>query len=176
MVANGLLRLSLVAPWFILLWFATLIGRNCCWCRGAWWAIEGRMPDVALAGSLNLRLLNLEMWTYGSDVTDDAVVMTGGQASFVWMLLDILCRIMVSILTNDISLTFYMSPMRRDIFCWGRIFNFTFPQSILLNLRPVGFQQITISPNMTNFPTIMTSRKKLTFCSWFLGFWHQMII
>jgi len=47
------------------------------------------------------------------------------------MLLDILCKIMVSILTNNIALTLYMSPMRRDIFCGGRISNFTFPQSIL---------------------------------------------
>jgi hypothetical protein len=68
---------------------------------------------------------------------------------------------MVSILTPNIALTFYMSPMRRDIFGWGRIFNFTSPQSILLNPRPVGFQQITIWPNMTNFPTIMTSRNNL---------------
>jgi hypothetical protein len=75
--------------------------------------------------------------------------MTSRQAYFVWMLLDILCRIMISILTNNIALTFYMSPMRRDIFRWGRIFNFTFPQFILLNTRPVGFQQITIWPNMT---------------------------
>jgi hypothetical protein len=55
------------------------------------------------------------MWTIGSDVTGDAAVMIGGQASFVRMLLDILCRIMISILTNNIVLTFYMSPMRRDI-------------------------------------------------------------
>jgi len=46
-----------------------------------------------------------------------AAVMTGGQASFVGMLLDFLCRNMVSILTKNIALTFYMSPMRRDIFC-----------------------------------------------------------
>jgi hypothetical protein len=56
------------------------------------------------------------MWTFGSDVTDDAAVMIGGQASFVRMLLDFLCRNMVSILTHNIALTFYMSPMRRDIF------------------------------------------------------------
>jgi hypothetical protein len=49
------------------------------------------------------------MWTFGSDVTGDAVVMTGGQASFVGMLLDFFCRNMVSILTNNITLTFYMS-------------------------------------------------------------------
>jgi hypothetical protein len=65
---------------------------------------------------LNLRLLSLEMWTYGSDVTGDAAVMTSGQASFVRMLLDFFCRNMVSILTPNIALTFYMSPMRRDIF------------------------------------------------------------
>jgi hypothetical protein len=56
------------------------------------------------------------MWTFGSDVTDDAAVMTDGQASFIGMLLDFLYRNMVSILTNNIALTFYMSPMRRDIF------------------------------------------------------------
>jgi hypothetical protein len=95
-------------------------------------------------------------------VTGDAAVMTGGQVSFVGMLFDSLCRFMVSILTNNIALTFYMSPMRRDIFRLGRIFNFTFPQSILLNPRPVGFQQIIIWSNMTNLPTIMTSRNKLT--------------
>jgi len=49
-------------------------------------------------------------------VTGDAAVMTGGQTSFVGMLLDFLCRNMVSSLTNNIALTFYMSPMRRDIF------------------------------------------------------------
>jgi len=32
---------------------------------------------------LNLRLLSLKLWTFGSDVTGDAAVMTGGQASFV---------------------------------------------------------------------------------------------
>jgi hypothetical protein len=57
------------------------------------------------------------MWTFGSDVTGDAAVMTGGKASFVGMLLDFLYINMVSILTNDIALTFYTSPMRRDIFC-----------------------------------------------------------
>jgi hypothetical protein len=56
------------------------------------------------------------MWTFGSDVTGDAAVMTGGQAYFVGMLLDFLCKNMVSILTNNIALTFYMSTMRRDIF------------------------------------------------------------
>jgi hypothetical protein len=55
------------------------------------------------------------MWTFGSDVTSDVVVMTGRQAFFVGMLLDFLYRNMVSILTNNIALTFYMSPMRRDI-------------------------------------------------------------
>jgi hypothetical protein len=49
-------------------------------------------------------------------VTGDAAVMTGGQASFIGMLLDFLYRNMVSILTNNITLTFYMSPMRRVIF------------------------------------------------------------
>jgi hypothetical protein len=56
------------------------------------------------------------MWTSGSDMTGDAAVTTGGQASFVGMLVDFLYRNMVSILTNNIALTFYMSPMRRDIF------------------------------------------------------------
>jgi hypothetical protein len=56
------------------------------------------------------------MWTFGSDVTGDAVVMIGGQASFVGILLDFLCKNMVSILTDNIALIFYMSPMRRDIF------------------------------------------------------------
>jgi hypothetical protein len=65
---------------------------------------------------LSLLLLSLELWTFGSDVTGDAAVMTGGQASFVGILLDFLYRNMVSILANNIGLTFYMSPMRRDIF------------------------------------------------------------
>jgi hypothetical protein len=56
------------------------------------------------------------MWTFGLDVTSDAVVMTGGQTSFVGMLLDFFCKNMVSILTNNIALTFYITPMRRDIF------------------------------------------------------------
>jgi hypothetical protein len=55
---------------------------------------------------LNLRLLSLELWTFGSDVTGDVAVMTGGQASFVRMLLDFFCRNMVSILTPNIALTF----------------------------------------------------------------------
>jgi hypothetical protein len=42
-------------------------------------------------------------------VTSDAAVMTGGQASFVRMLLDFFCTNMVSILTNNIALTFYVS-------------------------------------------------------------------
>jgi hypothetical protein len=46
------------------------------------------------------------MWTFGPDVTGDAAVMTGGQASFVGMLLDFVCRNLVSILTNNIALTF----------------------------------------------------------------------
>jgi len=87
--------------------------------------------------------------------------MTGGQVSFVRMLLDLFCRNMVSNLIHNIALTLYMSPMRRDIFGWGRIFNFTFPQSILLNPRPMGFQQITIWFNMTYLSTIMTNRNKL---------------
>jgi hypothetical protein len=60
--------------------------------------------------------VSLELWTFGSNVTSDAAVMTGGHASFVGMLFDNLCRFKVSILTNNISLNFYMSPMRRDIF------------------------------------------------------------
>jgi hypothetical protein len=56
------------------------------------------------------------MWTFGWDVIGDAAVMTGGQASFVGMLLDFPYRNMVNILTNKIDLTFYMSPMQRDIF------------------------------------------------------------
>jgi hypothetical protein len=49
-------------------------------------------------------------------VTGDVAVMAGGQAFFVGMLLDFLCKNMVSILTNNIALAFYMSPMRSDIF------------------------------------------------------------
>jgi hypothetical protein len=49
------------------------------------------------------------MWTFVSDVTGDAVVMTNGQASFVGMLFDSLYRFKVSILTNNITLTFYVS-------------------------------------------------------------------
>jgi hypothetical protein len=49
-------------------------------------------------------------------MTGYAIVMTGGQASFVEILLDFLCRNMVSILTNNIALTFKMFPMRRDTF------------------------------------------------------------
>jgi hypothetical protein len=179
MAVIGLLQLSLVAPWFALLWIATLFGMNklllmlwsikshrrySAWCSSCW-----QLP-------LNLRLL--ELWTFGSDVTGDAAVMTGRQASFVWMLLYILCRIMISILTNNIAITFYMSPMRKDIFRRERIFNFTFPQSILLNPRPVGFQQITIWPNMTNLPTIKTSRNKLTMslCTCIFGFWLHTIM
>jgi hypothetical protein len=40
-------------------------------------------------------------------VIGDATMMTGGQASFVGILLDFLCKNMVSILTNNIALTFY---------------------------------------------------------------------
>jgi hypothetical protein len=47
----------------------------------------------------------LELWIFGSNVTGDAAVMTGGQASFVGMLLDFLCINKVSILTNNIALT-----------------------------------------------------------------------
>jgi hypothetical protein len=50
------------------------------------------------------------MWTFGSDVTGDAAVMTGGPASFVGMLFDSLCRFKVIILTTNTALTFYMSP------------------------------------------------------------------
>jgi hypothetical protein len=127
------------------------------------WSLKCRRRYSAWCSSCwqLLWLLSLELWTLESDVTGDTAVMASGQASFAWMLLDILYRIIVSILTNNITLTFYMSSMRRDIFCWGRIFNFTFPQSILLNPRPVRFQQKTIWPNMTNLPTIMTSRDKL---------------
>jgi hypothetical protein len=32
--------------------------------------------------------------------------------------------------------------------------SFTFPQSSLLNPKPVGFQQITIWPNMQIFPQL----------------------
>jgi hypothetical protein len=37
----------------------------------------------------------------------------------VMYLIDFLYRKMVSILTNNIAFTFYMSPMRSDIFWWG---------------------------------------------------------
>jgi hypothetical protein len=57
--------------------------------------------------------VSLELWTLRSDVTGDATVMSGRQASFVRMLCDSLCRFKVSILTNNISLAFYMSPMQR---------------------------------------------------------------
>jgi hypothetical protein len=56
------------------------------------------------------------MWIFGSDVTGDAAVITGGQASFVGMLFDSPCRFKVSILTNNIVLAFYMSPMWMNIF------------------------------------------------------------
>jgi hypothetical protein len=56
------------------------------------------------------------MWTLGLGVTDDATVMTGGQASFVRILFDFFCKNMVSILTHNISLTFYMSHMKMNIF------------------------------------------------------------
>jgi len=82
----------------------------------------------------------MQLWTLGSDVTSDATMMAGRQASFVGMLLDRLCQINVCILTNNDALTFYMSPMRRDIFRCGRFFNFSFPRSILLIPRSVGFQ------------------------------------
>jgi hypothetical protein len=49
-------------------------------------------------------------------VTSDVAVMIGGQPSFVGMLLDFLYKNMVSILTNNIAFTFYMSPMQSDIF------------------------------------------------------------
>jgi hypothetical protein len=60
--------------------------------------------------------VSLGLWTLGSDVTGDATVITGGQAFFVGMFFNYLCRFKVSILTNNIALTFYMSPMRRGIF------------------------------------------------------------
>jgi len=60
--------------------------------------------------------VSLERWTLGSDVTVDATVMTGGQASFVGMLFDSFYKFKVSILMNNIALTFYMSSMRRNIF------------------------------------------------------------
>jgi hypothetical protein len=74
--------------------------------------------DVAFVGSflLNLHLVSLELWTLGSDVTGDAAVMTRGKTSFVGMLFDSLCIFKFSILTNNMTLSFYMSPMRRDIF------------------------------------------------------------
>jgi hypothetical protein len=60
--------------------------------------------------------VSLELWTLGSDVIGDVAVMIGGQASFVGVLFDSFCRFKVSIFTNNIALTFYMSLMRRDIF------------------------------------------------------------
>jgi hypothetical protein len=73
--------------------------------------------DVALVVAPSEPLTSeLEMWTFGLGVTDDAAVMTGGHASFVGMLFDSLCKFKVSILTNNTALTFYMSPMRKDIF------------------------------------------------------------
>jgi hypothetical protein len=60
--------------------------------------------------------VSLELLTLGSNVTSDATVMTGGQTSFVGMLFDSFCIFKISILTNNIALNFYMSPMQRDIF------------------------------------------------------------
>jgi hypothetical protein len=50
--------------------------------------------------------VSLELWTFGSDVTGDAAVMTDGHASFVGMLFDSFCKFKVSILTNNIALTY----------------------------------------------------------------------
>jgi hypothetical protein len=59
------------------------------------------------------------MWTFGSDVTGDVAVMTGGQVSFVIMPLDFFCRNMVvSILTHNIALNFYVSYEEEHI--WMR--------------------------------------------------------
>jgi hypothetical protein len=80
MAAIGLLRLSLVAPRFLLLWFATLIGRNKLLLMP--WSLKShRRCSSYWQLPLNLQLL--ELWTFGSDVTGDAAVMTGEQASFV---------------------------------------------------------------------------------------------
>jgi hypothetical protein len=59
--------------------------------------------------------VSLELWTLRLDMTSDAAMMTGEQASFVGMLFDSLYRFKVSILTNNTALTIYMSPMWRDI-------------------------------------------------------------
>jgi hypothetical protein len=46
------------------------------------------------------------MWAFGSDVTGDAAVMTGGHDSFVGMLLDFLCRIWLAFLQTILPLPF----------------------------------------------------------------------
>jgi hypothetical protein len=76
----GLLRLYLVAPRFVLLWFATLIGRNKLLLM-LWSLKSHRRCSSCWQLPLNLQLL--ELWTFGSDVTGDAAVMMGGEASFV---------------------------------------------------------------------------------------------
>jgi hypothetical protein len=112
---------------------------------------------------LDLGLLSMDLWTMRSNVTVGATMMAGRQTSFVGMLLNSLCRFNINILANNNALTSLrcMSPMGRNIFRYGRLFNFNFLGSILLIPRSLGFQQITIWSNVTNNPTIMTCRNKL---------------
>jgi hypothetical protein len=74
-------------------------------------------------------------------VPRDAIKITCRLASFVGMLLDRFYKFTVSILTNNKSLTFlkYMSPMGRNKFRWGRVFNTALFGSIPLILRLFGF-------------------------------------
>jgi hypothetical protein len=109
------------------------------------------------------------MWTFESDVTGDAAAMTGGQDYFVGMLLDFLCRNIVSILTNNIALL-YVSYAEGHILMRKNLqlhFSSEHPKS-----KACG-----ISTN-TNLPTIMTRRDKLTMslCTCIFGFWLHTII
>jgi hypothetical protein len=62
--------------------------------------------------------LRMDLRTVWLDVSRDTTMMTSRLASFVGMLLNMLCKFKVSILTNNKVLTSlrYMSPMGRDIF------------------------------------------------------------
>jgi hypothetical protein len=90
---------------------------------------------------LDPRLLSSDLRTVLPNMPRDATKMTCRLASFVGMLLDRFYKFTVSILTNNKSLTFlkYMSPMGRNKFRWGRVFNTALFGSIPLILRLFGF-------------------------------------
>jgi hypothetical protein len=87
------------------------------------------------------RLLMSDLRTVWPDVSRDTTMIAGRLTSFAKMLLKGLCKVKISIFTNNKVLTSfrYMPPMGWDIFIWRGFLNNALFGILLLLPRSVGF-------------------------------------